>query len=208
MRRLREVGIPSRHADAGNRSWGDAELQDVLARTPLLSVRRGNIPRRETVRMEVSASAFDGVLRVCGALAAIILLTGCEPERGIRATWDLAGRIDVDCVEQSLQRRFDAVHRNDYESEGYVFPRGTDVAQFTYYGPGSGVAWIEVGAIPNGTRIAHSFTTVGWDIPQQAFPPALARMREATAGLLADCRIDLRQARFTEIGQNVDALHP
>src|SRR5690348_7783401 len=116
-----------------------------------------------------------------GAVAIfLVLLTGCDPERGIRASRDLPRTVDVGCVERALERRFGEIRVNEYESDGGTFPSGTLVTQFTYYRPEGlhGVSWVEVGRLGNGARMAHSFTGVGPEIPQQEFPRALARMRE------------------------------
>ena len=141
--------------------------------------------------------------------AALLLLSACEPERGVRATRDFAHKADVACVESALRNHFADVSRYDYVDDGYgTFPEGTQVAQFTYHrsGDGRGVSWVEVGYTEKGTRVGHSFSGLGMPLPQEDFPKALAKMRQANAVLASECRLDLGSAKLKEIGQRVDAL--
>lgn len=144
------------------------------------------------------------------AVAALSLLSACEPERGIRATRDFAFDANVDCIERALQSQFPKVSRYDYIDDGYgPFPKNTSVAQITYHRgeDGRGVSQVEVGNTDKGTRLAHSFTDLGSEIPQEHFPEALAKMRKANAALASECQLDLRTTKLEEIGQEVDALH-
>jgi hypothetical protein len=140
---------------------------------------------------------------------ALSLLAACEPARGIRAARDFAYEADVTCVERALQSHFPDVSRYNYVDDGYgTFPKSTSVTQFTYHRgkDGSGVSWVELGDTDEGTRVAHSFTDLGSEIPQDSFPEALLKMRAANAALASECQIDLRTAELEEIGQDVDAL--
>lgn len=143
-------------------------------------------------------------------VATMPLLSACEPERGIRATRDFDHEVDVACVERALQTRFPDVSRYDYVDDGYgTFPKGTEVAQFAYHRSDdrTGVSWVEVGDTEKGTRLAHSFTGLGPEIPQEHFPEALSKMRQANAALASECQLELRTAKLNEIGQRVDALN-
>jgi len=147
------------------------------------------------------------------AAAAVItatLLSACEPERGVRATRDFDRKVDVACVERALNDSFPHVSRYDYVDDGYgTFTKGTQVAQFTYYRSDDrrGVSWVEVGDTKQGARLSHSFTGLGMELPQEDFPEALSKMRQANAALAAQCQLELGTAKLKEIGQDVDALN-
>ena len=147
---------------------------------------------------------------VATVVVTLPLLVACEPERGVRATRDFAHEADVACIESALQKHFPDVSRNDYSNLGHgTFRTDTPVTQFTYHrsGDGRGVSWVEVGDMEEGTRIALSFTGIGMELPQEDFPEALAKMRQANAALATECRLDLGSAELKEIGQQVDALN-
>jgi len=137
-----------------------------------------------------------------------ILLSGCEPERGIRADRDFTDAVSVDCIDRALVETFGEIERWDYVSDGQFFPEGTSVAQFAYFNlpDRDGWATIKVGSTEHGTRIVHDFTGIGAELPQAAFPPALEAMERASAALERSCEIRLDGMEMREVGQNVEAI--
>jgi hypothetical protein len=138
-----------------------------------------------------------------------LLLGGCEPERGIRASQDFASQIDVVCVDGALRNAFEDVGRMDYVSGGGTFPKGVRVTQISYFrfGRGVGEAKLEIGSLGGSTRVSHAFTAAGAELPQAAFPPAMEAMAEASTVLKTKCGLNLSGMKFREIGQDVEALH-
>ena len=138
-----------------------------------------------------------------------LLLGGCEPERGIRSNRDFASQIDVACVDRALRQTFGEVNRWDYVSDGGTFPKGTPVAQLAYYKWNDGVGWtrLEIGPVADKTRVSHSFTGIGAELPQASFPPAMKAMAEADAVLKKECGLNLSGMEWREIGQDVDVLN-
>ncbi len=137
-----------------------------------------------------------------------VLLSGCEPERGIRADRDFANPVSIDCINRALIETFGEIQRWDYVSEGQLFPEGTSVAQFAYFSLPRQEGWatIKVGATERGTRIVHDFTGIGSELPQAAFPPALEAMELASQALEGACEVSLDGMELREIGQNVEAI--
>jgi hypothetical protein len=141
-------------------------------------------------------------------LLCLPLLAGCEPERGIRASRDLALKVDVACVHQTLRSTFGSVERWDYVSDGGTFPAGTAVAQMAYQKWDGGVGWvtIHVGAVGDEVRVSHEFTGIGAKLPQASFPPALRAMEKANSALQSACGLNLSALEWQEVGQDVEAL--
>ena len=137
-----------------------------------------------------------------------VLLSGCEPERGIRADRDFANPVSVDCIDRALVETFGEIERWDYVSNGGFFPDGTSVAQFAYFSLPEQEGWatIKVGATEHGTRIVHDFTGIGSELPQTAFPPALEAMARASSAIEGACKVSLDGMKMREIGQNVEAI--
>ena len=137
-----------------------------------------------------------------------ILLSGCEPERGIRAHRDFTDAVSIDCIDRALRETFGEIERWDYVSGGRHFPEGTSVAQFAYFSlpDRDGWATIKVGSAEHATRIVHDFSGIGAELPQAAFPPALEAMEQATAALERSCKIRLDGMEMREVGQNVEAI--
>lgn len=142
-------------------------------------------------------------------LMSLMLLAGCEPERGIRNSKDFVSEVNVACIERALHATFGNVYRGSYVSSGHGFPQGTTVTQFTYYRSTdwAALATLDIGGFGGGTRIIHSFTGAGNELPQADFPPALKAMGVATAALRVRCDVDLSGLGWQEIGQSVDALN-
>jgi hypothetical protein len=140
------------------------------------------------------------------ALAAVTLC-GCEPLRGVVSEKDSGAAVDIKCVDRTLRRAFGKVERWDYIDDGSTFLIGANVAQFAYYnGDGAGWATLQVGPVRGGTRVAHSFTGVGAELPQQSFPPAIRAMHKAEKLLGTACSLDLSGLKLKAVGQDVDAL--
>jgi hypothetical protein len=138
-----------------------------------------------------------------------LLLGGCEPERGIRSNRDYSSPVDVNCVDRTLRDTFGKVERWDYTSDGGNFPKGTQVVQIAYYQRPDGDGWatLEIGPVDGETRISHAFSGIGAELPQDAFPPAIAAMNKASDAVRNACRLDLSGMEMHEIGQDVDALN-
>jgi hypothetical protein len=137
-----------------------------------------------------------------------IILSACEPERGIRAVQEEDSQVDIACIDLALRQEFGSVERWDYVSDGGTFPRGTAVAQFAFFKWNEGVGWgtLHTGTVGRKTRISQEFTGVGAALPQASFPPALEAMARARASIATRCSVSLNGAGWNEIGQNVDAL--
>jgi hypothetical protein len=139
-----------------------------------------------------------------------LTLAGCEPVRGVISKKDVVGSVDIKCIDSALRKAFAQVSREDYtdDDDGGSYPSETQVAQFVYYSSpdNAGRATLEVGPVPSGTRLVHSFTGLGSELPQGHFPPALAAMRKASETLRAACNLDLTAMPLRSVGQHVDAL--
>ena len=137
-----------------------------------------------------------------------LLLGGCEPERGIRASQDFTSQIDVTCVDRALRSAFEDVGRWDFVSGGGTFPKGSRVAQFSYFRLArGGEAVLEIGPLGDSTRVSHAFHSAGAELPQAAFPPAMEAMAEASTVLKAKCGLNLLGMKMRAIGQDVEALN-
>lgn len=139
----------------------------------------------------------------------LLLLAGCEPERGIRSGRDVPSPVDVACVDRALRQAFGKIERWDYVSDGGIFPKGTAVAQFAYYNWNDGVGWakLHIGSLGQMTRISHDFTGIGAELPQPSFPPAINAMAKATAVVQTACGLNIATDEWREIGQDVEALN-
>lgn len=142
-------------------------------------------------------------------LCLLLLLGGCEPERGMKANRDIISRVDVGCVDRALRQSFGEVERWDYVSDGGTFPKGTAVAQLAYYNSEDGQGWatLHIASVKNKTRISHEFTGIGTELPQSSFPPAMKAMSHANAVLEKACGLHLSGMEWQEIGQDIEALH-
>jgi hypothetical protein len=138
-----------------------------------------------------------------------IALGGCEPLRGVVSESDLHTPVDIGCVDRTLRKAFGKIERWDYVDDGGTFPKDTDVAQFAYYKTENGAGWatLDIGRVNDKTRITHSFTGIGAELPQQYFPPAIRAMEKAGRILRADCNLDLSGMELKAVGQSVDALN-
>jgi len=168
------------------------------------------VRKRPTCGHWSSCSIDDDMNHFPIACAGIVLmLSGCEPERGIRADRDFSTAVSVDCINHALVETFGKIERWDYVSDGHLFPKGTEVAQFAYYSLPDGAGWatIKVGFTEQGTRVVHDFTRIGTELPQSVFPPALKAIGRANRAVEQSCQVDLDDMEMREIGQNVEALH-
>src|SRR4051812_37343449 len=138
------------------------------------------------------------------ALAAITLC-GCEPPRGVVSERDLSTPVDIGCVDRTLRKAFGKIERWDYVDDGSSFPKGTNVDQFAYYKTEHGAGWVtlDIGRVNDKTRVTHSFTGMGGELPQQSFPPAIRAMEKAGRVLRADCNLDLSGMELKAVGQSV-----
>ena len=142
-----------------------------------------------------------------GSVLAALTLCGCEPLRGIVSEKDVGTAVDTDCVDKTLRQSFGSIERWDYVADGDTFPEGTRVAQFAYYnGESAGWATLHIGRVKDKTRITHSFTGIGAELPQQVFPPALLAMQKAGRVLRMTCNLDLSGMKLKAVGQSVEAL--
>ena len=125
--------------------------------------------------------------------------------QGVR---DYPNQIDAGCVEAALNSAFRGVRHNQYVAGGGEFPNGASVTQLTYAqtGDARGQAMFEVSNFSTGSRIVHSFTGMGGQLPQSAFPPALRAMVKANDTISQRCHLDLRGIGLKAIGQHVNAL--
>lgn len=141
------------------------------------------------------------------ALAAFALC-GCEPLRGVVSEKDVGTTVDTRCIDMTLRQAFGKVERWDYVADGNVFPNGTSVAQFAYHN-GNSAGWVtlDVGSVNGKTRVSHSFTGIGAELPQQSFPPAFRAMQKAGQVLKTACNLDLFGMKFKAVGQSVEALN-
>ena len=141
-------------------------------------------------------------------LAFAVPLAGCEPLRGVVSEKESSQPVSVTCVDATLRKTFGEVQRWDYVSDGNGFPNGTKVAQLAYFQSESGRGWaaLEIGKVGNATRLAHSFTGAGGEIPQEDFPPALRAMGRAKSALQASCNLNLSDMQLKSVGQHVEAL--
>jgi hypothetical protein len=138
---------------------------------------------------------------------AAFTLCGCEPLRGVVSEKDIGTTVDTRCVDKALRQAFGKVERWDYVADGGTFPSGTSVAQFAYYnGESAGWATLDVGRVKGKTRVTHSFTGIGAELPQPSFPPALRAMRKAGRVLRMACNLDLSGMKLKAVGQSVEAL--
>ncbi len=140
---------------------------------------------------------------------AAVTLGGCEPLRGIVSEKELPATVDIGCVDATLRQTFGKIERWDYVDDGSTFPRGTNVAQFAYYKTEDSAGWatLDMGRVKDKTRITHSFTGIGAELPQKSFPPALRAMRKASQVLKVACKLDLSNMELKAVGQRVDALN-
>jgi len=74
------------------------------------------------------------------------LVSGSEPERGIRADRDFANPVSVDCINTALVETFGEIQRWDYVSDGRFFAEGTSVAQFAYFSLPKQEGWVDSGS--------------------------------------------------------------
>jgi hypothetical protein len=141
-------------------------------------------------------------------LLAAVALCGCEPLRGIVSEKDIQATVDIGCVDTTLRQTFGKIERWDYVDDGSTFPKGTNVAQFAYYKTEDSAGWVtlDIGRVNGKTRITHSFTGIGAELPQQSFPPAMGAMQEADHALKASCALDLSGMKLNPVGQNVEVL--
>jgi hypothetical protein len=140
---------------------------------------------------------------------AATLLSGCEPERGIRGHRDFDVPVDVGCIDAALRTEFDQIQRWDYVSDGFEFPDQTNVAQMAYYQSNDQLGWatLKIGRIGDKTRIVHDFTGMGSELPQSVFPPAMNAMNRANEVVDKACGLSIGGLQMREIGQDVDALN-
>lgn len=137
-----------------------------------------------------------------------LTLSGCEPLRGVASEKEVATAVDTRCVDKTLRQAFGKIERWDYVADGTDFPKGTSVAQFAYYnGDSAGWATLDVGRVKDKTRITHSFTGIGAELPQQSFPPAIRAMQKADQVLKAACSLDLSGMELKAVWQSVEALN-
>ncbi|MFW2830692.1 hypothetical protein [Sphingomonas sp. ID0503] len=145
------------------------------------------------------------------ALALALLafaLCGCEPLRGVVSQKDVGTAVDTKCIDKTLRQAFGKVERWDYVADGNTFPNGTSVAQFAYYNWNSaGWVTLDVGRVNGKTRVSHSFTGIGPELPQQSFPPAIRAMQKAGEVLRMACNLDLSSMKLRAVGQSVEALN-
>jgi hypothetical protein len=122
------------------------------------------------------------------------------------AKGELPIRVNSDCVEKALRKRFPDLHVMD-AAAGDV-PEGKIELLFDYYHP-SDETWAVLSFIEldRSTRVEHFFLGHGAKLPQDVFPPALKAMKEASAALHSDCGVDLTPLKLQPIGQSVDALN-
>lgn len=121
---------------------------------------------------------------------------------------DIESTVDIRCVDAALRATFGKIERWDYVDDGTTFPNGTSVAQFAYYKSGDSAGWatLDVGRVSSTTRITHSFTGIGAELPQRLFPPAIRAMEKANRALKAACNLDLTDMKLDSVGQDVEAL--
>ena len=138
----------------------------------------------------------------------IFSLCGCEPLRGMVSETDIQTAVDIGCVDKALRETFGKIERWDYVDDGSTIPKGTNVAQFAYYNDQESGGWatLDVGSVDENTRISHSFTGIGAELPQRSFPPALRAMGKANSVLKAKCHLDLSGMKLEAGGQKDDAL--
>ncbi|WP_324696652.1 hypothetical protein [Novosphingobium sp. RL4] len=138
----------------------------------------------------------------------ILALGGCEPLRGVVSEKDVNSRVDLGCVDLSLRYTFGVIERWDYTSDGGIFPKGTEVAQFAYYKSNDGAGWarLDLGEVEKHLRVEHSFTGIGAALPQDYFPPALSAMQKASDAVRTDCHLDLGNMKLKAVGQDIDVL--
>lgn len=141
--------------------------------------------------------------------AAAILVSGCEPERGMRGNRDFDVPVNVGCIDKALRAEFGSIERWDYVSDGFEFPDQTNVAQLAYYqSPDqSGWATLKIGRIGAETRVVHDFTGIGSELPQKIFPPAMDAMDRANAAVQKACGLSIGGLKMREIGQDIEALN-
>ncbi len=122
---------------------------------------------------------------------------------------DLHTPADIGCVDKTLRKAFGKIERWDYVDDGSTFPKGTNVAQFAYYKTENSAGWatLDIGRVNDKTRVTHSFTGIGAELPQQSFPPAIRAMEKAGRVLKADCNLDLSGMELKAVGQSVEALN-
>lgn len=140
---------------------------------------------------------------------ATLTLCGCEPLRGVVSERDFQTPVDIGCVDTALRQAFGKIERWDYVDDGSTFPKGTNVAQFAYYKTEDSAGWatLDIGRVNDKTRVTHSFTGIGAELPQETFPPAMRAMRKADQVLKAVCNVDLSGMELKPVGQSVDALN-
>ena len=140
---------------------------------------------------------------------AATLLSGCEPERGMRGHRDFDVPVDVGCIDSALRSEFGQIERWDYVSDGFEFPDRTQVAQLAYYQSSDQLGWatLKIGRIGAETRIVHDFTGAGAELPQDIFPPAVDAMNRANAVIEKACGLSIGGLQMREIGQDIDALN-
>lgn len=121
---------------------------------------------------------------------------------------DLRATVDIGCIDTNLRKAFGKIERWDYVDDGNNFPKGTHVAQFAYYKTEDSGGWatLDIGRVDDKTRVTHSFTGIGAELPQQSFPPALRAMQKASQALKTACNLDLSGMELKAVGQSVQAL--